>query len=271
MSSRSIGEKTGTMEVQFKWNQKKMDELSKRLEEILFQRQESGMLHNTPLWNEDLVEAILSGEESRVRRFLEEKIRLEGEAGHLAGDRLRNWKNLMICVVSNICTKILRQEEMDSEIIYSIADACIQVVEEARAEEELLEVAAAYCLTLCRYIKKSHAQYHPLVRQAKDYVFKHFHEKIVIGDMVEQLGTSSSYLGMVFRQNEDITLHQFIMKEKVERGKNLLRYSDYSLQSIGQYLGFASQSHFGREFKKYTGVTPADYRARKNQAYRERM
>ena len=37
------------MKVQLKWNQDKMDELSHRLEKILFQRQESGILHNTAL------------------------------------------------------------------------------------------------------------------------------------------------------------------------------------------------------------------------------
>lgn len=181
------------MEIQLKWNQKKVDELASRLEKILFLRQESGVLHNTPLWNE------------------------------------------------------------------------------AEREDELLEVGAAYCLTLCRYIHKRNSRYHPLVRQAKEYVFKHFHEKIIIDDMAKQLGTSSTYLGRIFRASENMTLHQFIMNEKMERGKNLLRYSDYDLQAISQYLGFASQSHFGKEFKRYTGETPADFRMKKNQNYRKNM
>ncbi len=84
------------MEIQLKWNQKKVDELASRLERILFLRQESGVLHNTPLWNEALVEAIVSGDESRVQRFLKEKIRLKGEAGFLTRDHLRNLKNLLI-------------------------------------------------------------------------------------------------------------------------------------------------------------------------------
>ena len=71
---------------------------------------------------------------------------------------------------------------------------------------------------------------------------------------------SASYLGLIFRKSEGMTLHQFIVREKVERGKNLLRYSDYDLHTISQYLGFASQSHFGREFKKvyrrYPGGLP---------------
>lgn len=258
------------MEIQFQLNQKKIAEFSERLEKILFQRQEAGILHNTPLWNEELVEVILSGDETKIIHFMDGEIHLGGEAGYLAGNHLRNLKNLIICSVSSICTKVLRQESIDSEMVYSIADACIQMVEGTEKEKELFEVATAYCLTLCRYIRKNRGQYHPLVRQAKEYVFQHFHEKIIIEEMAKQMGTSASYLGMIFRKNEHITLHQFIMREKVERGKNLLRYSDYDLQTISQYLGFASQSHFGKEFKKYAGFTPADYRSRKNQLYREK-
>lgn len=257
------------MKVQLKWNEDKMDELSHRLEKILFQRQESGILHNTALWSEGIFEAVCSGDEDRVRELMEQEIRLEGEAGILARDPFRSLRDLVICSVATVTAHIIREGILDSEMAYSISDACIQMVEDTRREEELFEVAGAFCLTLCRHVKKWKSEYHPLVRQTKEYVFKHFHEKIVIEDMAAQLGVSASYLGLIFRKSEGMTLHQFIVREKVERGKNLLRYSDYDLHTISQYLGFASQSHFGREFKKYTGDTPAAYRARKNQLYRD--
>lgn len=259
------------MRVALKWNQAKMDELSHRLEKVLFQRQEAGILHNTSLWADDIFEAIVSGEESQVQEFMEQEIHLHGEVGILARDQLRNMKNLMICSVANLTFRIIQEQVLDSEMAYSISDACIQMVEDTRLETEIFEVAAAFCLTLCRYVKKRNSEYHPLVRQAKEYVFKHFHEKIVIEEMAEHLQTSSTYLGMIFRKSEGMTLHRFIMREKIERGKNLLRYSDYDIYTISHYLGFASQSHFGKEFKKYTGHTPADYRSLKYRLYREKI
>ncbi|MBP1579957.1 MAG: helix-turn-helix transcriptional regulator [Oscillospiraceae bacterium] len=39
-----------------------------------------------------------------------------------------------------------------------------------------------------------------------------------------------------------------------------LRYSDKSAAAISSYLGFSSQSHFSRVFRKYFGKTPAEYR-----------
>ena len=126
-------------------------------------------------------------------------------------------------------------------------------------------------LIICSVSNMTFQEYHPLVRQAREYVFQHFHEKIMIEDMARHLGTSATYLGMVFHKSEGITLHQFILQEKIDRAKNLLRYSDYDIFTIGQYLGFASQSHFGKKFKEYTGYTPAKYRSLNNSLYREKM
>ena len=44
------------------------------------------------------------------------------------------------------------------------------------------------------------------------------------------------------------------------QAKRLLRYSDKSLTAISNYLGFSSQSHFSKVFKKYTQRTPGEYR-----------
>ena len=50
------------------------------------------------------------------------------------------------------------------------------------------------------------------------------------------------------------------MKEKIKLAENLLIYSEYSIEQIGLYLGFSSQSHFGTIFKKYENMTPKQYR-----------
>ena len=57
-----------------------------------------------------------------------------------------------------------------------------------------------------------------------------------------------------------MSLKQFIMYEKISRAKIMLAYSGLSLAEIAFNLGFASQSHMGKEFKKVTGMTAREYR-----------
>ena len=59
-----------------------------------------------------------------------------------------------------------------------------------------------------------------------------------------------------------MTLTDFILMKKSEEAARLLAYTDKSLIAISDFLGFSSQSHFSRVFKKYMGKTPSEYRAK---------
>lgn len=72
--------------------------------------------------------------------------------------------------------------------------------------------------------------------------------------LAKELFLSRPYLSRRFKEETGESLTDFILKEKTEEAKRLLRYSDKSLTAIGNYLGFSSQSHFARVFKKYAKV-----------------
>ena len=259
------------MKIVIEWDERKLDALYANLEQIMFDRQESGILHNSFVWGKDIFEAICAGDEQRLRSLAGKEIDFGGEVGVLAKDELRSWKNLIICYIANLTAKVLQEQLLDDEMAYSISDTCIQMVENARSVTEALQVPMTSSVLFCRCVRKKNAEYHPLAKHAKDYIYKHFHEKIVIQEMAEMLGTSSTYLGQVFLKSEGITLHEFILNEKIYRAKNLLRYSEYDMKMISEYLGFCSQSHFAREFKKQTGQTPSEYRKANNEVYRNKI
>lgn len=102
----------------------------------------------------------------------------------------------------------------------------------------------------------------PRIEKCKDYIFQHLHEKISVQNMADELFLNANYLSELFHQHEGITITDFILKEKVNLTKNLLSYSPYTYSEIAAYLGFSSQSHLGKIFKKHTGLTLKQYRDR---------
>jgi AraC-like DNA-binding protein len=106
-----------------------------------------------------------------------------------------------------------------------------------------------------------------IIDRCKNLIFRRLHSKIVISELADILHVSLEYLSALFKRTEQITISEYIMNEKVKLAQNLLVYSEYSLVDISMYLGFSSQSHFGRVFKKYTGLTPNDYRKRNAKKY----
>ena len=97
---------------------------------------------------------------------------------------------------------------------------------------------------------------------AKDYIRKHYREKIYLADVAEELGLSEGYLSRLFRKESDESFQDYVNRERVARASNLLLYSDFSLSQIAEYVSFPNQSYFGKMFKKYKGMTPKAFRDR---------
>lgn len=95
---------------------------------------------------------------------------------------------------------------------------------------------------------------------AANYVQHHLSETISADEIAKELYLSRPHLSTKFKAETGETLTDFILKEKTEEAKRLLRYTDKTGTAIAAYLGFSSLGHFSRVFKKYAGKTPREYR-----------
>ena len=93
-----------------------------------------------------------------------------------------------------------------------------------------------------------------------DYIYAHIKERITIEDLAEYTELSASYLSRLFKKETGVSVSDYVREKKIEKSQHLLRYCDYSLVEIANYLSFSSQSHFIQLFKDFTGVTPKKYR-----------
>ena len=76
----------------------------------------------------------------------------------------------------------------------------------------------------------------------------------------QQLGHRYSYLANVFTEEVGMTIHQFIIMQKVEQIKELLLNDDLNLTEISYKLHYSSVAHLSNQFKKSTGFTPSFFK-----------
>lgn len=76
-----------------------------------------------------------------------------------------------------------------------------------------------------------------------------------------------NYLSNLFSSVEGITLEQYIIRQKIERAKELLFYDELNLSEIADRLGYSSVAHLSGQFKKITGLTPSELK--KSRAFNE--
>lgn len=93
-----------------------------------------------------------------------------------------------------------------------------------------------------------------------DYIYANIKERITIEKLAEYTGLSTSYLSRLFKKETGVSVSYYVREKKLEKAQHLLKYCDYSLIEIANYLSFSSQSHFIQLFKNFTGLTPKKYR-----------
>ena len=79
-----------------------------------------------------------------------------------------------------------------------------------------------------------------------------------------ELGVNYSQLSSVFSSCESITIEKFIIKQKIEKVKELLTYDELTLSEIAFKLGYSSVQHLSNQFKQITGLNPTYFKKLKD-------
>jgi AraC family transcriptional regulator len=98
------------------------------------------------------------------------------------------------------------------------------------------------------------------LRQAIAYIQDHLAQEISLTVIAAHLNMSHYHFCRLFKQSTGLSLHQYVIQQRVERAKQLLLHGKLSISEIAIACGFSHQSHLTRYFKRLTGVTPKTLR-----------
>lgn len=96
--------------------------------------------------------------------------------------------------------------------------------------------------------------------QVIDYIREHYTEDINRNTLSERFHFSPEYIGKMFRKDTGTSLNDYINSLRVEKAKHLLENTNTKVIDIALEVGFDTLPYFSSVFKKYTGVSPAEFR-----------
>ena len=218
-------------------------------------------VHDTLAVEEAIAGIVRKGDSVALRRWMSAAPAVNG--GILAGNQLRHLRNLFI-VTATLVSRAAIQGGMAEDDAFSLSDAYIQRVELVSEHNAILNLQYNMILEFTEQVEKLRQgrRVTKLSVDVANYVRHHLSEPVSVEKMAEELSLSRPYLSARFRRDTGVTLTDFILSEKTEEAKRLIRYTDKSLTAISSYLAFSSQSHFIRVFRKYAGFTPGEYSER---------
>ncbi|TFZ64288.1 AraC family transcriptional regulator [Hymenobacter sp. UV11] len=132
---------------------------------------------------------------------------------------------------------------VDEEEVQSALQAYgFALVEDPR--DQLVEEVKAVVVELIHYTPAELQPFH---------TYSHF--------ISERVGRSYAYLSHQFSVREGLTLEKYIIRQKVERAKELLSYQDAKVTEVARQLGYSSAAHLTNQFRQITGLTPSEFQA----------
>ena len=216
-------------------------------------------VHNTFELEQTVMTMVRKGDIAALREWIKAAPAVRG--GIIAAEQLRQMKNTFIVTVT-LASRAAIRGGMDVEEAFSLSDAYIQKCELLSNPEQIMNLQYHMILEYTQKVERIRLGKRPgkLVIDVANYIQHHLSEPITAEEIAKELYLSRPYLSRKFIEETGESLTDFILKEKTEEAKRLLRYSDKTLTAISNYLGFSSQSHFSRVFKKYALCTPGEYR-----------
>jgi AraC family transcriptional regulator len=97
--------------------------------------------------------------------------------------------------------------------------------------------------------------------QVTDYINAHLANNIQLSDLAALVELSQFHFSRLFKQSTGATPYQYILQQRLERAKQLLKTTKLSVMEIAMLCGFSSHSHLGKLFRQHIGITPKNYRA----------
>lgn len=94
----------------------------------------------------------------------------------------------------------------------------------------------------------------------KAYLDEHYTKKIALDDLEKRFFINKFYLSKIFKETYGTTINNYLISKRITRAKQLLRFTDLTVDEIGAAVGMADANYFSRMFRKVEGSSPREYR-----------
>ncbi|NEQ75125.1 MAG: helix-turn-helix transcriptional regulator [Okeania sp. SIO2C9] len=98
------------------------------------------------------------------------------------------------------------------------------------------------------------------LRQAIEYINEHLDRDLKLARIAAVVGMSQYHFSRLFKQSMGISPYKYVIHQRVEMAKKLLKQQNISITEIAFQCGFSHQSHLTKIFHQLTGTTPKQYK-----------
>lgn len=163
-------------------------------------------------------------------------------------------------IIQQKLRKILGQYGGDIYQVTGYTESITEKIQRSFYVEEYGSLLEDIIRKTARYVEVSVSHKNTLVSGCEKFIEENYDKGISVTDIANHMGTSISYLSRTFKDATGEKLINTLNRKRIEKAKDYLKNSDKKIYEIADALGFENATYFSYFFKKYTGVSPKDYK-----------
>ena len=98
------------------------------------------------------------------------------------------------------------------------------------------------------------------LRRIKELVAANIEDELTLDEMAQSVELSTAHFARMFRKSTGETPHRFVLRQRIERAKEMLSSAHLRIIDVAVACGFKTQEHFAQVFRQMCGVSPREYR-----------
>lgn len=111
-----------------------------------------------------------------------------------------------------------------------------------------------------RFVPFKRLQHHEeFAMQVKEYLKKHFSERITLADLADKHCISVSQLRFIYKEQMGTSIISDLTNIRISEAKRMIRENNMTFTQIAEAVGYDNIYYFSNQFKKHTGMTPTEY------------
>ena len=122
---------------------------------------------------------------------------------------------------------------------------------------KLQEIVETFSESMFNYIPSKNNE---LIKKTMLYISEHFNTQMTLDEVANHVHLHPSYFSTLFKHSTGSSFKEYLNMVRIEESKRLLSNTDFPIIDIAVAVGFDDQSYFSKVFKKYTGMTPKQFR-----------
>lgn len=163
---------------------------------------------------------------------------------------------LLFCVVNNFRIIARTKSNPIIELDYPFSD--IFKMDSINEMCKFIKATAKHFLNLANEKNES---INPLIRRILDRMEANYYDDICLKTLAIELNTNANYLGQLFKEETGEYFSDYLNRIRINKAKELLRNTDRNTKDISIDTGYKDVNYFYKAFKKFTGISPSEYRS----------